>query len=84
MKVTVIENETAIKVKLCCVLEQVNQRQNRAEKVMYFVDECIVHSEEQDLSTQLLQMQKTQRINSEEHLEDDCWVLPFIGFNSAK
>ena len=48
-------------------LEQLNQRQNRAEKVTEFVDDCIVDSE--DLSTQFLQMQKNQVIPLEEHFE---------------
>ena len=43
----IIEVETAIKIKLCKLLEQLNQGHNRAETVMDFVDDCIVDSEEQ-------------------------------------
>ena len=57
MKLNFIEVETAIKKKLCAVLEQLNQRRNR---VSNFVDDCIVEEEEKDLSTQFLQMQKNQ------------------------
>ena len=51
MKLNFVEVETAIKKKLCKLLEQLNQKHNRAERVMDFVDDCIADSEEQDLST---------------------------------
>ena len=57
-KLNFIEVETAIKTKLCAILEQLNQRRNRAQRVSNFVDDCIVEEEEKDLSTQCLQMQK--------------------------
>ena len=81
MKLNFIEVETAIKTKLYAVLEQLNQRRNR---VSIFVDDCIVEEEEKDLSTQLLQMQKNQLIDLQEHFERYCNVLPVFGFNSAK
>ncbi len=84
MKLNFIEVETAIKTKVCAVLEQLNQRRNRAERVSNFVDDCIVEEEEKDLSTQFLQMQKNQLIDSQEHFERYCNVLPVSGFNSAK
>ena len=40
MKLNFIEVETAIKIKLCAILEQLNQRRNRAERVSNFVDDC--------------------------------------------
>ena len=58
MKLNFIEVETAIKIKLCAILEQLNQRRNRAERVSDFVYDCIVEEEEKGLSTQFLQMQK--------------------------
>ena len=81
MKLNFIEVETAIKTKLCAVLEQLNQRQNRMSN---FVDDCIVEEEEKYLSTQFLQMQKNQLIDLQEHFERYCNVLPVFGFNSAK
>ena len=63
MKLNFIEIETAIKIKLCAILEQLNQRRNRAERVSSFVDDCILEDEEKDISTQFLQMQKTQLID---------------------
>ena len=84
MKLNFIEVETAIKIKLCAILEQRNQRRNRAERVSIFVDDCIVVEEKKDLSTQFLQMQKNQLIELPEHFERYCNVLPVFGFNSAK
>ena len=60
MKLTFIEVETAIKIKLCATLELLNQRRNRAERVSNFADDCIEEEDEKDLSTQFLQMQKNQ------------------------
>ena len=84
MKLNFIEVETAIKIKLCAILEQLNQRRNRAERVSNFVDDCIVEQEEKDLSTQFLLMQKNQLIDLQEHFERYCNVLPNFGFNIAK
>ena len=84
MKLNLFEIETAIKIKLCAILEQLNQRRNRAERVSNFVDDCVVEEEENDLSTQFLQMQKNQLIDLQEHFERYCNVLPVLGFNSTK
>ena len=83
-KLNFIEVETAIKIKLFAILEQLNQRRNRAERVSNFVDSCIVEEEEKHLSTQFLLMQKNQLIDLQEHFERYCYVLPVFGFNSAK
>ena len=80
MKLNFFEVETAIKIKLCAILEQLNQRRNGVSK---FVDDCIVEDEEKDLSTQFLQMQKNQLIDLQDHFERYCNVLPVFGFNSA-
>ena len=53
MKLKFIEVETASKIKLCALMEQLNQRHNRAERVPNFVDDCIVE-EEKGLSTHFL------------------------------
>ena len=67
MKLNFIEIESAIRTKLCAVLDQLNQRRNR---VSNFVDYCIVEEEEEkDSSTQLLKMQKNQLIDLQEHFE---------------
>ena len=84
MKLNFIEVETAIKIKLCAMLEQLNQRRNRAERVSNIVDDCIVEEEEEDLSTQFLLMQKNPLSDLPEHFERYCNVSPVFGFNSAK
>ena len=84
MKLIFIEVETAIKMKLCVRLEQLNQKRNRTDTVSNFVDDCIVEQEEKDSSTQLMQMQKNQLIELQGHFECYCNVLPNFGFNSAK
>ena len=82
MKLDFFEVETAIKIKLCAVLEQLNQTRNRAESVSNFA--CIEEEEEKDLSMQFLQMQKNRLIDLQEHFERYSNVLPIFGFNSAK
>ena len=84
MKLNFIEVETAIKIKLCAILEQLNHRRNRGDRVSNFLDDCIKEEEEEDLSTQLLLMQKNQLIDLQEYFERYCNVLPVFGFNSAK
>ena len=69
MKLNFFEVETAIKIKLCAILEQLNQRRNQAVRVSNFVDDCVVEEEEKDLFTQFLQMQKNQIIELQEHFE---------------
>ena len=83
MKLDFIEVETAIKIKLCAILEQLNQRHNREWRVSGVVDVCIVE-EENDSSTQFLQMQKYLLIDLQEHFERYCNVLPVLGVKSAK
>ena len=83
MKLNFIDVETAIKIKLCAILEQLNQRRNRVERVSNFVDDFIVEQKERDLSIQFLQGQKNMLFDLQEHFERYCNVLPVYGFNSA-
>ena len=83
MKVNFFEVETAIKIKLCAILEQINQRRNRADRVSNFVDDCIVEEGEKYLSTHFLQPQENQIIDLQDYFERYCNVLPVFGFNSA-
>ena len=82
MKLNFIEVETATKIKLCAILEQLNQRRNRPGRLPNFVDDFIV--EEKDLSTQILQMQRNHLIDLQEQFEGHCNVLPVFRFNNAK
>ena len=65
MKLRFIEKETAIKIKLSSILEQLNQRHSRRKRVIdYDNDEYLNDTaEENELSTQFLQMQKNQLID---------------------
>ena len=83
MKLKFIEVETAIKIKLCGILKQLNERRNQAERVPNFLNDCFVE-EKKDFSIQFLQMQKNQLIDLREHFECYCNVLPVFGSNSAK
>ena len=69
MKLIFFEVQTAIKMKLCVILEQLNQRRNRAETVLNFVHDCMVEQKEKDSSRQLMQMQKNQLIDLQQHFE---------------
>ena len=86
MKLRFIEAETAIKIKLSSILQQLNQRHSQRERVIdydndeYFNDTA----EEKELSTQFLQMQKNHLIDLQEHFERYCNTLPVFDFNSAK
>ena len=85
MKLKFLEIETAIKSKLTRTLESFNERRCRNQRVFEFEDHCFEDdNEEEDASTQFLQMQKNQLIELQEHLERYCNVLPVFGFNSAK
>ena len=85
MKLKFVEVETAIKIKLSSVLEELNERHSQGKRVIgsedneYFNDT----SEEKELPTQFLQMQKNQLIDLKEHFEQYCNTLPVFGFNSA-
>ena len=49
-----------------------------------FVDECIVYSEDYDISTYFLQMQTNQLFDIREPFRRYCNVLPAFRFKSAK
>ena len=91
LKIKFIEVETAIKIKLYSVLEQPNQRhgqrERERERIIDFDDDDEFFNdtaEEEELSTQFLQMQKNQLNNLKEHFERYCNTLPIFGFSSAK
>ena len=86
MNLRFIEVETAIKIHFSSILEQLNQRHSQRERVIdyynaeYFNDT----TEEKELSTRFLQMQKNQLFDLQEHFERYCNTLPAFGFNSAE
>ena len=85
MKLKFVEMETAIKSKLTRTLESLNERRCRNQRGFEFEDHCFEDDkEEKEASTQILQIQKNQLIELQEHLERHCNVLPVFGFNGAK
>ena len=84
MELKFLEVETAIKSKLTRTLESLNERRCRNQRVSEFEDHCFEDdNKEKSASAQILQMQKNQFIELQEHLERYCNVLPVFGFNSA-
>ena len=83
MKLKFLEKETSVKIELHQIFSTLNQLPCRMEPVLGNEDECI-EEDEQDGSTQFLQTQKNQLIDSPDHLERYCNDLPVFGFNSAK
>ena len=86
MKLRFIEVKTAIKIKPSNILEQLNQRHRQRERVIDFDDDEFFNdtAQEKQLSTQFLQMQKTQLNDLQEHFERFCNTLQVFDFNSAK
>ena len=85
MKLKFLEIETAIKSKLTRTLETLNERRCRNQRVSEFENHCFEDdNEEKVASTHVLQMQKKELIELQEHLERYCNVLPVFGFYSAK
>ena len=85
IKLKFLEIETSVKSKFNQILSTLNHRRCRKEQVLEFGDGCIVEKEEEhDVSTQLVQIQKTQLIDLQHHLEKYCSVFPVSGSNSPK
>ena len=86
MKLKLVEVETAIKIKLSSVSEQLNQRHSQREWGIDFDDDEYFNdtAEEKELSTQFLQLQKNQANYLKEQFERYCNTVPDFGFNSAK
>ena len=69
MKLKFLEVETAIKSKLTRTPQYLNERRCRNQLVFDVDDQCIDDdNEENDASTQLLQMQKNKMFELQEHL----------------
>ena len=86
MKLRFFEVETATKIKLSSILQQLNRRQSQRERVIVYDNDEYFNDtmEEKELTTRFLQMQKNQIIDLQEHFERYFNTLPVFGFNSAK
>ena len=63
MKLNFIEVETAIKIKLCAILEQLNQRRKEAERLSNFADDQMIVRWWRRKKTYLHNSCKCKRIN---------------------
>ena len=77
--------EVAVNERMKKIFDQLNERgQNFSSNKFEYEDECIEDSEEADMSTQFLRIQKNQLIGLKQHLERYINTLPVFGFNSGK
>ena len=77
--------EVAVNERMKKIFDQLNERgQNFSSKKFEYEDECIEDSEEADMSTQFLRIQKNQLIDLKQHLERYINTLPVFGFNSGR
>ena len=77
--------EVAVNERMKKIFDQLNERgQNFSSNKFDYEDECIEDSEEADMSTQFLRIQKNQLIDLKQHLERYINTLPVFGFNSGR
>ena len=77
--------EVAANERMNKFFDQLNERgKNYSSKQFEYEDECIENSEEADMSTQFLRIQKNQLIDLKQHLERYVNTLPVFGFNSGR
>ena len=83
MKLLFLDIETTIKIRLGSILEKLTQRHNRREHARLDMSQHDCDNEN-GVSTQFLEIQKSQLIDLQESLERYCNILPVFGFNNAK
>ena len=77
--------EVAVNERMRKIFDQLNERgKNFSSNQFEYEDECIEDSEEADMSTQFLRIQKNQLIDLKQHLERYINTLPVFGFNSGR
>ena len=77
--------EVAVNERMKKIFDQLNERgKNYSSNKFEYKDECIEDSEEADMSTQFLRIQKNQLIDLKQHLERYINTLPVFGFNSGR
>ena len=76
--------EVAVNERMNKIFDQLNERgKNYSSNKFEYEDECIEDSEEADMSTQFLRIQKNQLIDLKQHLERYVYTLPISGYNSG-
>ena len=74
--------EVAVNERMKQIFDQLSERgKNYSSKNFEYEDECIEHSEEADMSSHFLRIQKNQLIDLKQHLERYLNTLPIFGFN---
>ena len=73
--------ENAIKTRVNSIFEKLNGRKNDSSPLFEFQ---YIEEEENDMSTQFLQIQKNQFLELQQHFERYVNTLPVFGFNSGK
>ena len=77
--------EVAVNERMKKIFDQLNEcGKNYSSNKFEYGDECIEDSEDADLSTQFLRIQKNQNIDLKQHLERYVNTLPVFGFNSGR
>ena len=71
--------ERAVNERMKKIFDQLNERGKKFSSNKFeYEDECIENSEEADMSTQLLPIQKNQLIDLKQHLERYINTLPVL------
>ena len=77
--------EVAVNERMRKIFVQLNERgKNFPSNKLEYEDESIEDSEEADMSTQFLRIQKNQHIDLKQHLERYVNTLLVFGFNSGR
>ena len=77
--------EVAVNERMKKIFDQLNEPgKNYLSNKLEYEDECIEDSEEADMSTQFLRIQKNQLIDLKQYLERYVNILPVFGFNSGR
>ena len=77
--------EVAVNERMKKIFDQLNERgKNFSSNKFEYEEECNEYSEEADMSTQILRIQKNQLIDLKQHLERYVNTLPVFGFNSGR
>ena len=82
MRTTFQDIEVGINERRKKIIDQLNKRgKNYSSNKFEYEVGCTEDSEEADMSTQFLRIQKNQLIDLKEHLERYVNTLPVFGFN---
>ena len=77
--------ERVVNERMSKIFQELNARcRNLPTENFEYEDECIEDTEETDMSTQFLRMQKNQLIDLKQNLERYVNTLPVFGFNSGR